>query len=184
MHCRKCLTGRSGDKLGDPCRTPGCDGVVEEDPPFSSLVDELPEPMRCPRRDENCLADRNFPGPDCWQKFKSNGNRVCSFCGSLHPEDFLRLVKEAAETPENVPYQEGVSIEQSDKGYKIYVHQPGVRNASEGGIKFYTMHLPRKADGTFDVTEEQQEEFVRAKQLSRRRFDIYLSLARCNTLRS
>lgn len=38
--------------------------------------------------------------------------RVCSFCGSVHPDDFFRLIREKWE------------IEWA-KGYKIYVHPPG-----------------------------------------------------------
>lgn len=33
-------------------------------------------------------------------------------------------------------------IDPTDKGYKFYVRQKGVKNASEGGIKFYTRHIP------------------------------------------
>lgn len=174
MHCPKCLTGRSGDKIGEPCRTPGCDGIIEEPPPFSTLVDELPETMRCPRRDESPLGDRISPATDHWQKFKSNGDRVCSFCGSLHPDDMFRLVKASAEGSADADYHSVVSIEPSDKGYKVYVHQPGVRNASEGGIKFYMQHLPRNDDGSLAVTPEQNAEYSRAVKASRKRFERWL----------
>ena len=64
---------------------------------------------------------------------------VVPICGSLHPDDFMRLVKLAAETP--IDADEAVTVDPSDKGYKIYVRQPGVQNAHDGGIKFYTQHL-------------------------------------------
>jgi hypothetical protein len=176
LHCKKCLCSRTGDKLGDPCKSPRCDGVIEEAPEFNTLVDELPEEFYCPRREESPLGARVFPGPDHWQKFKApHGNRVCSYCGSLHWEDMLALVHEAAIAPEDAPYHSVVSIEPSDKSYKCYVHQPGVRNAHEGGIKWYMQHLPRSHDGKISVTEEQQAEYALAVKRSRARFDKWLS---------
>ncbi len=175
LHCKKCLTSRSEDVLGAPCKTPGCDGVIEEQPAFSTLVDELPEPMTCGRRAEMGMDVENGPFPnsgeglDRWQKFKSNGNRVCSYCGSLHWEDMLRLVHEAATAPEDAEYRSVVSIEPSDKAYKVYVHQPGVRNAMEGGIKFYMPHVPRGEDGKIMVTDEQQQDYRDAVLASKRR---------------
>ena len=76
-----------------------------------------------------------WPAEDTWH-VRPNGDRCCSFCGSLHPDDWLRLMKEAAK-PESKTV-----IYRSDKGYKFYVQQEGVANASEGGIKFYTWHIP------------------------------------------
>lgn len=178
--CQKCLTGGTGYVVGQPCITPGCDGIVEEEKNFRDLVDKLPEPMTCGRRFDMYAgtvplhSDRE-PGQDHWQKIRSNGDRVCSYCGSLHPEDMFRLVKASAEAPEGAPYHSVVEIEPSDKGYKIYVNQPGVRNAMEGGIKFYTQHLPRDADGNLAVCEERQAEYSRAVKASQKRFDAYLA---------
>ena len=180
LHCKKCLTSRTGDVLGASCQTPGCDGLIEEEPAFSTLVDTLPEPMTCGRRFDTYVG--NIPvhsdreeGKDSWQKFKSNGDRVCSYCGSLHWKDFFRLVKESAEAPEDAKYGDVVSIEPSDKNYKVYVHRRGVRNAHEGGIKFYKQHIPRKEDGTLDITAEQEEEYGKAVRASSVRFQKYMS---------
>lgn len=177
LHCKKCLTSRTGDVLGEPCKTSGCDGVIEEVPAFSALVEKQPEDMYCGRRGESIFGrqDGPFPGPDHWQKFKTNGNRVCSYCGSLHPDDMFALVKASANAPEDAEYGSVVEIEPSDKSYKIYVNQPGVRNAMEGGIKFYTPHLPRDAEGKLAVTDEQQAEYGKAVRNSRKRFDRMLA---------
>lgn len=180
LHCPKCLTSRTGDVLGAACGTFKCDGVIAELPLFATLVDQLPEPMTCGRRGDL------YPGglavhvdraeqQDRWLRFKSNGNRVCSYCGSLHPEDLFALVKASANAAEDAPYRDVVEIEQSDKSYKLYVQQPGVRNAMEGGIKFYVQHLPRTADGTARaVTDAQQAEFAEAVRRSKRRFELML----------
>ena len=172
--CQKCLSSRTGDVLGANCRTAGCDGVLEEEPAFSTLVDELLEGYLCPRRIE--VQDRiGTPAHDHWLKFKAaHGNRVCSFCGSLHPDDFLALVKASAEAQADASYETSVQIEPSDKSYKLYVHQPGVRNAHEGGIKFYTMHLPRNADKTFAITDVQHKEYVLAVKRSTARFMAWM----------
>jgi hypothetical protein len=135
---------------------------------WSELVDVLPEPMTCGRRREHGMDDPNSPfrnagkGLDRWERHKSNGDRVCSYCGSLHPEDFLRLVKESAEAPaDNL---EATRIEPSDKGYKIYVWRPSVKNAHDGGIKFYTPHFESTP------TEEQQAQYQEAQRRSNARF--------------
>jgi len=175
LHCKKCLCSQTGDVLGAACRTPGCGGVIEKVPEFKTLVDELPEPMTCPRRSEVDMTIFKVPtSPDHWQRFKTNGNRVCSYCGSLHPDDWFALVKESANAPETAAYRDAVAIEPSDKRYKCYVHQPGVRNACEGGIKFYMMHLPRGEGGEISVTEEQKKEFALAVSKTRARFDKFL----------
>lgn len=168
--CEKCLAGYPGNEIGKVCKNPGCGAIIQEEIPFKDRIDVLPEPMRCPRRAENPMADSMFPDGDHWQKFKSNGDRVCSYCGSLHPDDFFKFVKESAEAPEDATHQNSVRIEQSDKRYKIYVHRSVVRNAMEGGIKFYTMHSPRNAEGKIEVSEQQEKEFLKAKQKSHERF--------------
>lgn len=127
--------------------------------------------QRCGRRDESWYGELgDTTEPDTWDR-GPDGNRTCSYCGSLHPEDFFVLVKAAADAGpdagDDVP-----SINPSDKGYKIYVRQKGVRNASEGGIKFYTQHLPRP------VSEERNKEYADAVQLSRIRFEKYLASTR------
>lgn len=171
--CQKCLTGR-GQAVGEKCATPGCDGIVEETPAWSTLVDTLPEPMTCGRR-YDCypgglpVHHDNSEGADRWEKFKTNGQRVCSFCGSLHPDDFFALVKLASEQPADGDYRTNVSIEPSDKGYKVYVHQPGVRNAMEGGIKFYKQHLRGVT-----ISPEQEVIYKKALAASNARFEKYL----------
>ena len=169
IHCPKCLTsGTSYTVVGAPC--PRCETPLEVAPTFAELTEVLPEPMTCGRRLDEYIGgipvhkDRE-PGKDHWDRFKSNGDRVCSFCGSLHPEDLFRLVKAAAEAPEDVPYGTVVEVERSDKAYKIYVHQPGVRNAHEGGIKFYTQHLRG-----LTITPEQEQQFAEAQRRSKLRF--------------
>jgi hypothetical protein len=87
----------------------------------------------------------------------------------------LRLVCVAATAPEDADYNSVPFIEPSDKSYKVYVHQPGVRNAHEGGIKFYMQHVPRGEDGKIAVTADQQAEYAKAVKLSGRRFDRYLA---------
>lgn len=188
VSCPKCLTGRSHNnaggltKAGDPCETHGCDGVLVVPPEFKDLVDELPEPMTCGRRWDCYVggmpvhrAETRAGGLDRWQQFKSNGDRVCSFCGSLHPDDFWARVKEAAEAPADAPYGAVSTIDPSDKGYKIYVHRPGVRNAHEGGIKFYVHHFEKDEQGRAKVTDEQQALYNAALHASRRRHMVMLN---------
>jgi hypothetical protein len=143
---------RTGDVLGEPCKTPGCGGIVEKSPDYRDLVDSLPEPLICGRTNT----------PARWDRFKSNGDRVCSNCGSLHPDDFLKLVVESSKDGSDV------GIEPSDKGYKVYVTRPSVRNASEGGIKFYKQHFVDKPDDLMN------EYYKLAVNKSRERFEARL----------
>jgi hypothetical protein len=82
----------------------------------------------------------------------------------------FRLVKESADADENAPFDSVTEIETSTEPHKVYVHQPGVRNANEGGIKFYTHHLPKRQDGTYDIPEERNTELTEAIRKSNVRF--------------
>ena len=86
--------------------------------------------QRCWRRDDMLVAltgaaPEHAPDdlPDDWNHYPEDrdGERRCSYCGSLHPEDFFRRI-EAGE--ELVP---------TDKTYKAYV--------GSASIKFYYQHL-------------------------------------------
>lgn len=145
---------------------------MSEERQWRDLVDTLPEPMTCPRRAENGMhiaggpLRDSGPGLDRWEKFKSNGDRVCSYCGSLHWEDFKLMVKASAEGSEDD--LECLRIEPSDKSYKIYVHRESVHNAHDGGIKFYTPHIDPPP------TEEDNRLYGEAVRRSRARFNKWM----------
>lgn len=94
----------------------------------------------CPRRAENGMDDPTSPlvGAGTNKDTYTAGHgligqtRGCSYCGSMHPDDFM----EAART--------GQEIGVTDKNYKAYVDGPG------GNGKFYYQHL----------STEQKKEFV------------------------
>lgn len=71
-----------------------------------------------------------------WRDEK-DGTRCCSFCGSLHPDDFIDIMYRY------VAREEGVKFSTTTKGYKLYGNRAGVQNAGDGGIKFYTNHIPK-----------------------------------------
>jgi hypothetical protein len=86
------------------------------------------EKQTCGRRMREAGPWEREKGLDFWEQIGSD--RVCSFCGSLHPDRVIEIIRE-----------QGLGvIEQSTKGYKMYVHQPNVPNASFGGIKYYRHH--------------------------------------------
>lgn len=87
------------------------------------------ERQRCPRRGEGAMMFEKEPLPDYWRVLP-NGDKTCSFCGSLHPDSIIEIVKTSGF---------GV-IERSDKSYKWYIHRPTIKNALEGGIKYYRQH--------------------------------------------
>lgn len=67
--------------------------------------------------------DKN-PFPDYWRKDVHN-NRTCSFCGSIHPDDYINAIKE---------HGFGIS-ERTTKSYKVYVNIPGAEM-----YKYYRYH--------------------------------------------
>lgn len=100
-----------------------------------------PWPETCPRR------NTAIGGPwergddlDTWdireQMHKGLRARHCSFCGSLHPDDFMRLV------------EQGWIVGPTDKSYKAYLGSPD--GAHDLETKFYYQHL----------SPEQRQQFV------------------------
>lgn len=82
-------------------------------------------------------ADSPFKAPmngEMTWRTEPNGDRCCSYCGSLHPDDFLDIMQRYAAG------EEGYHFDLTTKSYKVYARRPGVQNASQGGIKFYGHH--------------------------------------------
>jgi hypothetical protein len=101
----------------------------------------MSDKFTCPRRiAEGRTIEGRFggdgEGKDEWRK-EQDGLHTCSYDGSLHPDEFMRLVRE------------GSLIGTTDKGYKFYVREAD--KSVKGAGKFYTHHL----------SEEQSEEFFR-----------------------
>lgn len=94
---------------------------------------DLQEPFKCADR-RNLPEYPGMPKQDHWRELP-NGDHTCSFCGSMHPKDFERLVVDAA-NPELA-----TMLDMTTKAYKFYIRQAGVKNASEGAFKFYSWHI-------------------------------------------
>jgi hypothetical protein len=92
---------------------------------------EGPATFVCPSREQTPMWFG--PGDDHWRQMP-DGTRTCSFCGSLHPEDFRDICYGYVEG-------DGSHFDVTTKGYKVYASRPGTKNAMEGGIKFYRWHL-------------------------------------------
>jgi hypothetical protein len=76
-------------------------------------------------------------GLDRWETRSGDVGLACSFCGSLHPDRFLQLVRE------------GWVVGPTDKAYKAYLEAPE-GDGSGKRAKFYFLHL----------STQQQDEFV------------------------
>lgn len=92
----------------------------------------------CPRRAEDGTDTTDSPftfaGPnrDTWDVREPGGLRKCSYCGSVHPDDFIARLKA------------GDELGPTDKNYKAYLEY------SVGFNKFYYQHL----------SPEQRTEFI------------------------
>lgn len=85
--------------------------------------------LMCPRRSE-IPATFKLPEHDTWEG--PDGFRTCSYCGSLHPDEFMTYA------------EAGNTLTPSDKNYKTYIEH------ESGESKFYFKHL----------SEEQMAKFV------------------------
>lgn len=125
----------------------------------------MPEEIQtCQRRMSNLGPWENKPDLDTW-KTLPNGDRTCSFCGSMHPQDLLTAIEKLPETP-------GLRLEMSDKNYKMYIHRPDIRNAGEGAIKFYMWHV-----GGSDMAERLSHAYNEVFDLCVRRSEEALNTA-------
>lgn len=74
-------------------------------------------------------------------------DRVCSFCGSWHPDEFIAFCRQIINGEIAGAYSVvGLSfampvLSVSDRRHKIYARREGVTNASQGAIKVYVAHL-------------------------------------------
>lgn len=116
----------------------------------------MTDKQTCPRRMGEMGPWEHKENLDAWQQVGSD--RVCSFCGSLHPADFEAVLKRVIEDKK-------CSISLSDKSYKVYVNRPEIRNASEGAIKYYKQHNYVDADDIARI----EPLFIQAVNLSKSR---------------
>lgn len=79
--------------------------------------------MKCPRREDNPLADRMFTNEDDYAT-----RDCCSFCGSMNPDSLMKRLEE-----------ETVELTPTDKNYKVYVKNAG--GTPIEAIKFYFQHF-------------------------------------------
>lgn len=89
------------------------------------------EPLLCPS-----VAGGTEALPDGW-RIEPNGERSCSYCGSMHPDDLMAFLNSV----------DGVSrwIDLNDNKHKVYIHRPEVESAKEGPIKYYIIHSESRA---------------------------------------
>lgn len=86
------------------------------------------EKQTCPNRMESFGGQERKENLDEWEL--RGDDKCCNYCGSLHPDRVLELIKELGW---------GV-IKKTDKDYKWYVERKDVPNAGYGGIKYYRWH--------------------------------------------
>ena len=76
---------------------------------FHMQVEHSDALVDCPRKAEGAVFRHN-DHRDYWDT--DDGNRTCSYCGSMHPNDFFVAIASGAE------------IGPTDKSYKVYVDVP------------------------------------------------------------
>jgi hypothetical protein len=84
------------------------------------------------------------PNIDKWSLH--GGFRTCSFCGSLHHEDWIKAVNKAR-------YADGEMYISRGKKGKWYVRGKNDEGASVNG-KFYAIHMPEELRGDAQINRE------------------------------
>ena len=84
------------------------------------------EKHTCPYR-KHTPGQQDISEADEWRVV--GNDRVCSFCGSMHIDDFKALFED-----------KGARLELNTRRDKIYIHRKGVGNAGEGAIKIKILH--------------------------------------------
>ena len=100
-----------------------------------------PEVQTCPRRNNEYGPWETGEGLDVWRlthNYRAELHRTCSFCGSLHPDDFIAHLRD----------DEWV-LGPTDKNYKAYLGPVSEGSSlpdfdgpvGEQSVKFYYQHL-------------------------------------------
>lgn len=97
-------------------------------------------PLRLQSTDERIRAR---VGIDFW--VIRNFDLMCSYCGGMHPEDFMSWCSRAAEPDSRV------IIDTSETPGKLYIYRRGITNQSMGAIKFYSAHFEDTDDEAVKV---------------------------------
>jgi len=107
-------------------------------PTDPQALETIKDEFRCPKRGGSAEQDAvfNYPVVDHWNKdHNTKGERTCSYCGGIHQDDLVPILKEAID-----PTKPDTFVYMSDKPNKMYLRRPDVRNASDGAIKSYGGH--------------------------------------------
>lgn len=115
----------------------------------------------CPGRRQEGPWDASAACVDRWEW--RGDDRVCSFCGSLHPNDFESLLW-------RVLYDEQVLIFPADHANKIYLQRPEVSDASQGALKYKKWHN-LSAEWVARINPRFHEALEISLQRFQRRFD-------------
>lgn len=97
-----------------------------------------PPTFNCPERiNHGLIPNDGNEFYDSWNKL--DDDRVCSYCGSIHPNDLAEKIK-----------KEGLrqTITPTTKRYKFYITKGYINQG--GVVKFYTWHLNTKLKRIWD----------------------------------
>lgn len=95
------------------------------------------EQFTCPRNIQT--TPHRSRGSNYW--YYQQDDRFCSFCGSMHPEDFDRVIEEAID-PKNETRI--VFIDEGGNG-KFQIMRPWRPDIHRDSLKYHTWHWPNKS---------------------------------------
>lgn len=98
----------------------------------------------CPARMADPKAT-HVEGADYWQR--RGPDIECSYCRSMHPEDWFGWCRRCAEPDSRV------RIDTSDKAGKWYIVRDGITHPGMGSTRFYHFHLPKEGSTELERLE-------------------------------
>lgn len=93
---------------------------------------QVGDPFTCPKRAE--MSSHGLPpGEDRW--VLRGRDRCCSFCGSADPNEVFKFLRRLDGLEE--------FVDLADRRHKLYLNRKGTKNALEGAIKLYFVHVSK-----------------------------------------
>ena len=121
------------------------------------------EKQECPRRAEGPMITEP---PDYWRRTKKESwpkgikkPRTCSFCGCIHPEDAITLVRDS-----------NFTVESTTKNYKWYLNPPHGQVAPS--FKLYRQHTTQEQRETLSNIILEKRRTVRERGETGRRASL------------
>ena len=106
-------------------------------------------------------------GKSGW-RLERNGDYTCTYCDSIHPEQFISFLDTVITDPSLF-----ICAELNGNNGELVINRPGIKVAGEGSIKFYLPHLKVFCDEQNLDFEAMGRKVQRALETSEQKWEKY-----------